>query len=298
METMKGLRADPEHLKSIVKHLALSIGPRPYSRPKVLEAARDYIRQKLEASGLKTSLQGFRYRNNLYWNILLAQDNPLSTDYGPEGVIVVGAHYDTVSRSPGADDNASGIAGLIELSRLLGKDLPKNLILVAFCLEEPPCYRTQNMGSYKFAHFLRKKNTRVNGMICIEMIGYFVDTPRSQQFPLPFMNKVYPDKGNFIGLVGNLKSRGFTERVKASFLKEGSIPVESLNAPFLVIGVDLSDHWSFYKFGYDAVMVTDTAFYRNPHYHRPTDLPETLDYEKMAGVVDALKRAALDLCAR
>jgi Zn-dependent M28 family amino/carboxypeptidase len=210
---------------------------------------------------------------------------------------VVGAHYDTVWNSPGADDNASGIAGLLELARIFEGSFPEGLRLVAFCLEEPPTYRTRFMGSYQYAQALKEMGAELTGMICLEMIAYFSDEPKSQSFPLPFMNRIYPSTGNFIALVGNLASRDWTMRVKGAFKSGTDLPVESLNAPFFVVGVDLSDHWSFNQMGYPAVMVTDTAFYRNPHYHRSTDRPETLDFIRGAKVIDGVAAALDALCA-
>ncbi|OCC15438.1 hypothetical protein DBT_1185 [Dissulfuribacter thermophilus] len=289
-------KADPIELRRIVDHLALKIGPRHYSATHSLDKTRDFIIKEFELQGRKIWLQDFQYRGNIYWNVIASNHNGISQHIDKEPILVIGAHYDTVSTTPGADDNASGIAGLIELSRILGKHLPDDVVLAAFSLEEPPCYRTRNMGSYHLAKHLKKSDIDLKGMVCLEMIGYYSDSPNSQSFPVPFMKGIYSNIGNFIGLVGNLWSKGLTKRLKASFLKAGTIPTESINAPFWVIGSDFSDHWAFYKFGYRAVMVTDTAFYRNPNYHRPTDLPQTLDFHRMAAVVDALVVATIDLC--
>ena len=206
-------------------------------------------------------------------------------------LLVVGAHYDTVSRSPGADDNASAVAGLMEMARLLGDNPPTGLRMAAFCPEEPPAYRTRRMGSYVYAESLKQAGVKLKGMICLEMIGYFTDTPGSQSYPLPFMNIIYPKEGNFIAMAGNIMSAKWTRQVKNAFKRGTDLPVECLNAPAIMVGIDFSDHWSFNKFGFPAVMVTDTAFYRTPHYHQPSDLPDTLDYKRMAKVVDGLVAA-------
>ena len=280
--------ADPQNLRSIVEHLALDIGPRPYSKKRALDKARDTIAEQFEGQGRSVFLQEYRIPQGVYSNIIVTR-SPLSWELlKSRPALVVGAHYDTVSTTPGADDNASGIACLVELSRTMGDELPANVILACFTLEEPPFYRTRHMGSYRFAKLLKKKGVRLKGMICLEMIGYFKDSEDSQHFPFPLMDKIYPTRGNFIGLVGDTWSRRFTKEVENIFTRAGTIDTFSLNAPFWVFGVDLSDHWSFYKFGYKALMVTDTAFYRNPNYHKSGDLPHTLDFEKMAGVVDAL----------
>jgi Zn-dependent M28 family amino/carboxypeptidase len=147
------------------------------------------------------------------------------------------------------------------------------------------------MGSYHYARSLSEKGERIEGMICLEMIGYFCDQEGSQHYPVPFMNLRFPKAGNFIALAGNLRSRRFTRQMAEAFRKSTDLPVVTLNAPAIVIGIDFSDHWSFNKFGYEAFMVTDTAFYRNPNYHSPADLPDTLDYERMAKVVEGLAGA-------
>ncbi len=282
-------------LERLVRHLSLEIGPRPYLRPQALEKTRDFIVEKFKGHNRSIYLQDYNVGGKRYSNVVCSRLPFEAYKAYPRPLLVIGAHYDTVSSTPGADDNASGIAGLLELSRVMGDDLPEEVLLVAFTLEEPPFYRTRKMGSYRFARLLKRMGVRLKGMICLEMIGYFSDRPQSQHFPLPLMDKVYPSTGHFIALVGNIWSKAFTQQVEAAFKRANTIPVYSLNAPFLVFGVDLSDHWSFYKCGFKAVMVTDTAFYRNPHYHRPTDLPETLDYRRMANVVAALKRAVEEL---
>ncbi len=144
------------------------------------------------------------------------------------------------------------------------------------------------MASYHYAKSLAEKNAHVEGMICLEMIGFFCDREGCQHYPFPFMGLKFPKTGHYIAMVGNMRSKAFTERIARSFKKATDLPLITLNAPAIMIGIDFSDHWSFGKFGYQALMVTDTAFYRNPHYHAPSDLPETLDYERMAKVVEGL----------
>ena len=214
----------------------------------------------------------------------------------PEKILVIGAHYDTVTGTPGADDNASAVAGVLELARIIADTpLNKTVQFVAFALEEPPLFRSKSMGSYVYAESLYQAGKEIEGMICLEMIGYFRDEPGSQFFPIPFMRWFYPDKGNFISLVSNIRTKDFLVRTKAAFKKGTDLPVESLSTLFIVPGVDFSDHRSFWKFGYNALMVTDTAFYRNPHYHKPGDRADTLDYERMTEVVLGLKSAIEEL---
>lgn len=272
-----------------VEFLADEIGPRPYRSPKLLRRVAEKLASQFRALGYQIEEQPFYFRGEIYYNVVALP--PAGAVGVRRSLVVVGAHYDTVPGSPGADDNASGVAGLIELARLLADSPPPSVRLVAFGLEEPPVFRTRHMGSYAYAQRLRGERVKIKGMICLEMIGNFSDRPKSQSFPLFFMDSIYPETGNFIALVGNTRSRPWTKAVKAAFSKGTDLPVESLSAPFVVIGVDFSDHWSFYRHGYQAVMVTDTAFYRNPHYHRPSDLPRTLDYVRAAKVVDGVAAA-------
>jgi hypothetical protein len=192
------------------------------------------------------------------------------------GEIVVGAHYDTVPGSPGADDNASGVAVLIELARLV----PSGVRFVAFANEEMPYFLGPEMGSFVYA---RERGAKVRAMFSLEMLGYYSDAPGSQAYPAP-LGLLYPDRGDFIAFVGDLGARGLVRRSIESFRKHAQFPSEGLAAPSFIPGIAWSDHWSFRKHGYPAVMITDTAFNRYPHYHRASDTPDKLDYERMARV--------------
>lgn len=278
--------ADEKRLVGWVDYLARTIGPRPYTKPRVLRKIADRLAKEFRGLGYRVSEQPFSYKGETFYNVDASSSRGGVRRAVP--LVVVGAHYDTVSCSPGADDNASGVAGLMEMARLLAEVPPAGVRFVAFALEEPPVFRSRHMGSHVYARSLQRRGVRLKGMICLEMIGYFSDRPGSQSFPLFFMEKFYPDTGNFIALVGNRKSVGWTTEVKESFTRGTDLPVESLNAPGIVPGVDFSDHWSFNRLGYPAVMVTDTAFYRNPHYHRTSDTPGTLDFRRMAKVVNGL----------
>jgi Zn-dependent M28 family amino/carboxypeptidase len=237
-------------------------------------------------------IQQYEAKGNLYENIYVEMRGAKT----PEKILVIGAHYDTVMGTPGADDNASGIAGLLELARLLYEKRPDMTVqFVAFTLEEPPFFRSRRQGSYVYAKGLNSKGSDVEGMICLEMIGYFKDEPHSQFFPLPMFRWFYPSEGNFITLVSNFGSKGFLKRVKGGFKMGTGLPVETLTSISLIPGVDFSDHRSFWKFGYNAIMVTDTAFYRNPQYHGPGDIAGILDYDRMTEVVLGLKSAVLKL---
>lgn len=276
------------YLRQVVTMLAGEIGARTYRDLDRLAKTADYISEQFTSFGYQVVRQPFLFRGNTYYNLIAELRGTTS----PDALLIVGAHYDTVSTSPGADDNGSGVAGLLGLARALaGTEPAKTIRFAAFALEEPPVYRTKNMASYHYARSLNEKNERVEGMICLEMIGFFCDREGCQHYPFPFMNRFFPKTGNFIAMVGNMRSKVFTERIAGSFKKSTNLPLITLNAPAIVIGIDFSDHWSFNKFGYRALMVTDTAFYRNPHYHAPLDLPETLDYERMSKVVEGLTAA-------
>jgi len=265
--------------------LASEIGVRSYNDLDRLERTAAYISDQFTSFGYQVTRQPFVFQGNTYHNIIAE----LTGGASAETLLIVGAHYDAVRTTPGADDNASGVAGLLGLARELASARMEGTVrFVAFALEEWPVYRSSNMASYHYAKSLSEKNERVDGMICLEMIGYFCDREGCQHYPFPFMNLTFPKMGNYIAMVGNLRSKAFTERIAKDFKKATDLPLVTLNAPAIVVGIDFSDHWSFGKFGYPALMVTDTAFYRNPHYHAPTDLPETLDFERMAKVVEGL----------
>ncbi len=288
-------RAEPVKLMKLVEFMASEIGIRPFSAPDKLKRVADFLYDHFSDLGYSVGLQPFVYSKKEYFNVVCSPSGEEPLERADFPVLVVGAHYDTVGSSPGADDNASAVAGLLEIARIFSPDPPRGLRLVAFCLEEPPVFRTRKMGSYRYASHLKAIRQSVVGMICLEMIGYFSDTPNSQKFPFPLMRKMFPTTGNFIAMVGNVKSRDFTLRIKEGFSQGTDLQAVTLNAPAIVIGIDLSDHWSFNRHGIPALMVTDTAFYRNPHYHRPTDTPRTLDYVRCAKVVDGIVHAIRDI---
>lgn len=192
------------------------------------------------------------------------------------GDIVVGAHYDTVPGSPGADDNASGVAVLIELARLV----PSGVRFVAFANEEAPYFLGPEMGSFVYA---RERGAKVRAMFSLEMLGYYSDTPGSQAYPAP-LGLFYPDRADFIAFVADLGARNLLRKAIGVFREKARFPSEGVAAPSFIPGIAWSDHWSFRKHGYPAIMITDTAFYRYPHYHRASDTPDKLDYERMARV--------------
>lgn len=283
--------ADAARLQTDVRHLSSTLHPRSYDDPRNLDATADYIAAQLRATGAQIVFQDVPLHDRRYRNVI-ARFGP------PDGpLIVVGAHYDAwgvsgdqpATTTPGADDNASGVAGLLELARMLGRDPPAHAVeLVAYPLEEPPHFRTDAMGSARHARGLRAQRREVLLMLSLEMIGYFSDAPGSQRYPLPGMAWLYGDRGDYIALVGRFGDFGPMRRAKALMLGAGTLPVRSINAPPLVVGIDFSDHLNYWQQGFPALMVSDTAFLRNTQYHLPGDTYDRLDYGRMAQVVQGV----------
>lgn len=275
-----------------LEQLSGRIGSRSVHEFTKLQAASDYIRQTLEDMGYIPVLQDVHYKGRVFTNIVVTMPGRTQSDE----IIVVGAHYDTVFGTPGADDNASAVAVLLELCRMARKLSPdRTLQFVFFTLEEPPVFGSPYMGSRVFARQARERDENIIAMICLEMVGYFSDKKGGQAFPFPFMGLIYSTTPDFIAVVGNLRSRGLVRSVSSGLARHGSIPVERLAAPRVVPGIGLSDHASFWKEGYRAVMITDTAFYRNPNYHRASDTIDTLDFQAMAELTRALRGVIMDL---
>ena len=271
-------------LRRHVERLAGSIGERHVWRPAALRAAAAYIRGELEALGCEVVAQRYRVAELDCDNL----EAELPGEAARAEIIVVGAHYDTVQGSPGADDNASGVAALIEIARALrGARLARTVKLVAFVNEEPPFFYWGEMGSKVYALAARRRGDDVRVMLSLEMLGCYDDAPGSQRYP-PLLGWFYPERGNFIAFVSNLASRRALRRVVEAFRSRSDFPAEQLASPSFVPGVGWSDQLSFWRAGYPAVMVTDTAFYRNPHYHCASDTPDRLRYPEMARVVEGL----------
>jgi hypothetical protein len=280
-------------LASTVKFLAEKIGERNYRDIGKLNKAANFIDQTLQSYGYTVKRQAFQYEGNTYYNIIAEIKG---TDPAKDGILIIGAHYDTAVGTPGADDNASGVAGLLELAWLTAIQPPERTIrFVAFCLEESPAFGTESMGSHVYAKSVKDEGAKVFGMISLEMIGYFCEEKGCQEYPTPLIGWFLPNRGNYISLVGNLSSREFTRQVRKSFEKESNLPVESLNTFSWVTGVDFSDHRNFWEFGYKAFMITDTSFYRYPYYHESEDMPEKLDYKKMSTLITGLHKVFLKL---
>ncbi len=284
---------DVQALKTHVHTLVTRFRPRGNLDVVNLNAAANHIRGQFQALGLSPTEQTFQTDGETYRNVVAR----LGNHGGP--LLVVGAHYDTCMGNPGADDNASGVAGLLELARLLVKHPPAcDVELVAWTLEEPPHFQTPNMGSAHHANMLRANGVTVRVAVSLEMIGYFSDAPGSQKAPLPWLTPLIPSQGNFIGVVGDLGQGGVTRAVKRAMRAASPLRVVSVNAPRWVPGVDFSDHRNYWALGWPAVMITDSANNRNPHYHQQTDLPETLDYVRMGQVVAGVFEAVHVLAGR
>jgi len=281
---------DPARLEAHVRKLSIELAPRDVGHMENLDRAASYIGTELVQAGASVSEQRYRVEQITYRNVIAR--------FGPDTPerIVVGAHYDAAGPMPGADDNASGVAGLIELARLLGVNPPKLRIdLVAFSTEEPPYFRTNGMGSSVHAQSLQKENVRVRAMLSLEMIGYFSDGSGSQHFPAGILSAFYPATGNFIGVVGRVGDGLLARRVKSAMSGAAPLPVYSISAPSVIPGIDFSDQLNYWHAGYKALMITDTAFYRNLNYHTEHDTPEKLDYKRMAMVVEGVYAAVTDL---
>jgi hypothetical protein len=281
-----------DRLRADVKTLTDIVPPRNHRNTSSLNRAADYIMGELRKLGCDLTVQPFTVRGADYKNVICSFGNPEAER------VVVGAHYDVAGETPGADDNASGVAGLLELARLVSEakpELPYRLDFVAYSLEEPPFFRSRDMGSYFHAKSLADTNAKVKAMLCLESIGYFSDEPDSQTFPAFFLRWFYPDRGNFIVVVGKWGQGDLVRTVRTLMSEAAGIHVDSITAPVIVPGIDFSDHRSYWKFDYPAVMITDTAFYRNYHYHELSDTIETLDFDRMAEVVKGIYRAITGL---
>ncbi len=276
-----------ERLRAHVLQLAGEIGERNVWRPQALHAAAAYLRSEWQGQGHTVTAQGYTAYGVPSENLEIT----LTGTAQPAQIILVGAHYDSVRGSPGANDNASGAAALLEIGRAL-KDagLRRTVRLVAFVNEEPPFFFWGEMGSGVYARAARARGDDIRLMMSLEMLGAYSDAPGSQRYP-PFLRWFYPDRANFIAFVSNIASRHALKRSVAAFRSVSGFPVEWLAAPGIVPGVSWSDQLSFWREGYPAIMVTDTAFNRYPHYHTAQDTPSMLDYARMAQVVEGLTKA-------
>jgi hypothetical protein len=280
-----------ERLARDVEGLAGEIGERNVLHYDELSAAADYIDNAMEAAGYEVHRQRYEMDGRPYDNLEVEQTGSTLA----EEIVIVGAHYDTVPDAPGANDNASGVAALLALAEHFAtRQTSRTLRFVAFTNEEAPYAHTARMGSVVYVKRSKERGERIAAMISLETMGYFTDEPNSQRYP-SVLRWIYPDTGNFIAFVGNLASRGVLKRALREFRRHASIPSEGGALPEGLPGVGWSDHWSFWQAGYRAIMVTDTALYRYPAYHAEEDIPDQVDFERLARVVAGLEPVVADL---
>jgi Zn-dependent M28 family amino/carboxypeptidase len=281
-----------QQLRDHLQVLTVAIGERSVYLPDNLKKTTAYIKKFYRDIGIAVYGQSYAYSDLPVENIVAE----ISSGDRPKHRLLLGAHYDSVAGTVGADDNASAIAVQLEVARHLAKliveeNLDLTVKFVSFALEEPPVYGTRHMGSRVYAKTARRQAEKIDAMICLEMVGYACREPGCQHYPFPLMFMNYPKEGNFIGIVNNFKSRGFAGNLAAQFQKNRQLPVVRLTVPFngwVLPAVRLSDHASFWDRGFRAVMVTDSAFFRNPHYHTAADTMDRLDFNFMAELVKSL----------
>ncbi len=281
-----------DRLERHVTVLAGEIGERNIWHHDALEAAATYIEEALQAFGYTVATQEYVVKGKTVRNL----EVEIRGSRWPDEIILIGAHYDSVHGSPGANDNATGVAALLEIARLLAEKPPaRTLRFVAFVNEEPPFFYSEEMGSRVYARRAYQRGDNIVAMISLETIGYYDDAEGSQHYPLPLYSLFYPDAGNYIAFIGNLASRDLIWQSLSSFRRHTAFPSEGIAAPGWLPGIYWSDHWSFWQEGYAALMVTDTAPFRYPYYHTAFDTPDKIDYSRLARVVAGLARVTTDL---
>ncbi len=278
-------------LRQDVEKLAGEIGERNLGLYRGLAAAADYLEVSFTKTGSEVHRQEYEVAGMTCANIEV--EIPGSDQAGE--IVIVGAHYDSVDGSPGANDNATGVAAVLALNRLLAeRKASRTLRFVAFANEEPPFFQSSHMGSLVYARHCRRRGEKVVAMLSLETIGYYSDHEGSQHYPFPF-GIFYPSTGNFIGFVGNTLSRRLVRDLVASFRRHAKYPSQGGALPGFIPGIGFSDHWAFWQQGYPAAMVTDTAPFRYPYYHTASDTPEKVQYDRMARVVAGLAGVITDI---
>ena len=275
---------DSERLRSHVSTISQTYYPRDWNNVENLDKCADYIAHHFTYAGAEVESQVFGVQGRNYRNIIGRFGR------GEGSKVIIGAHYDAYGMMPGADDNGSGVAALIELAYLFGKDTPdKEIEMVGYVLEEPPFFRTESMGSAVHAKSLADQS--IVGVVVLEMVGYFSEERGSQKYPSNLLRLFYPSRGNFIAVVGRLDQGEWVKRIKVGMKGTTQLPVYSIRAPTIVPGIDFSDHLNYWPYGYQSLMITDTAFYRNLAYHTKFDDMDRLDYSRMSEVVIAVYEA-------
>jgi Peptidase family M28 len=281
--------ADSARLRRHLQYLVSTPAPRNHQHVAVLDSVARYLGRELARSGGRVAEQPYEAGGQTYRNVLAS----FGPETGPR--IIVGAHYDVCGEQPGADDNGSGVAALLELARLLGQQGPlrQRIDLVAYTLEEPPYFRTRHMGSYVHAKSLHDQGAEVRGMVALEMLGYYDERPGSQHYPFGPLSLIYGTRGNYVTAARKFGHGRFSRPFARHYRRLAQLPVRRFKAPAWLPGIDFSDHLNYWHFGYSALLLTDTAFYRNRHYHQPADTLEKLDLRRLALATDAVLAALL-----
>ena len=273
-------------LRDDVRALAGEIGERSVRSPEANRRAAERIEASLRAAGLDPRIQDGNVAAEVRGSSL------------PDEIVIVGAHYDSAEGSPGANDNATGVAATLALARRFARSTPeRTLRFVAFANEEPPSFGTDAMGSRIDARACRERGEDVVAMLSLETLGCYTDEPGSQRYPIPLLNLLYPDRGDFVTFVGNVASGSLVRRAIGAFRERAGFPSEGAALPGWIPGVGWSDHDSYWREGYPAIMVTDTALFRDPRYHTAWDTPEHVDFERLARVVEGLAAVVEELAA-
>jgi len=277
------MKSDTALIKEHMYRLTKTEQYRQYRNVKQLDLTADYILQQFGKYSDSVFLQEYQVGDRTYSNVVCS----FGTRHSKR--IIVGAHYDVCGDQEGADDNASGVTGLLELARMLHeKPLNYRVDLVAYTLEEPPFFRTELMGSYVHAQYLSDQKIDVYGMVALEMIGFFKDDKKTQDYPIGILKMFYGGRGNYITLVKKMGGDPFTRKFYKAFKKAKTIRTKKFAGPKSLPGIDYSDHRNYWLFGFNACMMTDTSFYRNKNYHQKTDVMETLDFQRMSQVINGM----------
>lgn len=280
-----------DRLSAEVSYLSVNIGDRSFLRPQALQAANNYLASCLREEGYAVVERPYSVEGEKVNNL---EASVAGTD-GTLGQVIVGAHYDSVAGTVGANDNGTGVAAVLEIARLMRQTKFRRTVrFVLFVNEEPPYFQTAQMGSRVYAHQLRQEGVPVSAMISLETIGFYSDESGSQKYP-PVLNLFYPSKGNFIGIVGNTESRGLVRESVRDFRESTRFPSEGIAAPGDWLGIGWSDQWSFWQEGYPGIMITDTAPFRYPYYHTPSDTVDKVNFDKTARVVEGISKLVEEL---
>ena len=280
-----------DELRRDVERLAEQIGEKNIWNYHNLTTAADFLETSLAEAGYKVHRQNYQVENKTCSNIEIENTGTKH----PDQIVIIGAHYDSVLGSPGANDNASAVAATLALARRFAdKKTARTLRFVLFVNEEPPFFQTDRMGSYVYAKSCRERGDAIVAMLSLETIGYYSEKPNSQKYPFP-LNLIYPSTGNFLAFVSNLSSHKLLHKAIASFRKNCKFPSEGGALPEIIAGINWSDHSSFWRHSYPAIMLTDTAAFRYPYYHSPEDTPDKIDYDRLARVTTGLQAVVTNL---